>query len=155
MDYQGRLGWGPHARKRGRTEHAYAPIGARERGGPCSMLYASIDKLVAHFIFLLVALHVFVPVLVQTCKVKSCTRKNRGARPFLVLCLPCAQQGLVHGRIFGAATGPIVVNASRDLTFHELAACITEAWLQLWWWTRLQAHSQVMLPFSCKRPSRL
>ena len=53
MDYQGRLGWGPHARKRGRTEHAYAPIGARERGGPCSMLYASIDKLVAHFIFYL------------------------------------------------------------------------------------------------------
>ena len=90
MDYQGRLGWGPHARKRGRTEHAYAPIGARERGGPCSMLYASIDKLVAHFIFLLVALHVFVPVLMQTCKVKSCTRKNRSSSSFRVLCLACA-----------------------------------------------------------------
>ena len=119
MDYQGRLGWGPHARKRGRTEHAYAPIGARERGGPCSMLYASIDKLVAHFIFLLVALHVFVPVLMQTCKVKSCTRKNRSSSSFRVLCLACAQAGLAR-----ALTGlrvPLVRSLLRLLVPEDLA----------------------------------
>ena len=118
MDYQGRLGWGPHARKRGRTEHAYAPIGARERGGPCSMLYASIDKLVAHFIFTLGF------ACICTCTYANLqSQKLYSQEPlsssFRVLCLACAQAGLAR-----ALTGlrvPLVRSLLRLLVFKDLA----------------------------------